>query len=115
MGMSEVDLAACGRASARAATPERLLDGDFDAAGLDVAADEAMACLRVPARERARVELDVGEGLLLFGRGRRFDTGTLGHSHFDDFCTNRLGVSGAHGRELRSLAASLATLPRLRQ
>src|SRR6185369_4300516 len=74
-----------------------------------------MACLRFIARARARIEHDLGRGLFLFGRGKRFDHGVLGHSHFDDFCSNRLGFSGAMVRELRSLASALETLPRLRE
>src|SRR6185369_4673357 len=74
-----------------------------------------MACLRFIARARARIEHDLGRGLFLFGRGERFDHGELGHSHFDDFCSNRLGFSGAAARELHTLATALETLPRLRE
>jgi hypothetical protein len=104
-----------GSFAEQALAPTWLLEGDFEPHQADIAADEALACLRFVARARARIELDLGRGLGLFGRGRRFDHGVLGHSHFDDFCSNRFGFSGALARELRSLASSLETLPRSRE
>jgi hypothetical protein len=110
-----VQIVETGPFAERELAPRWLLEGDFEPQQSDVAADEALTCLRFIARARARVELDLGRGLELFGRGRRFDHGELGHSHFEDFCSNRFGFSGALGRELRSLASSLETLPRSRE
>jgi hypothetical protein len=104
-----------GSFAEQALAPRWLLEGDFERHQADVAADEAIGCLRFIARARARIELDLGRGLALFGRGKRFDHGVVGHSHFDDFCSNRLGFSGGAARELRSMSAALETLPRLRE